>query len=185
MGGNVARGIWISSPECGSAMERSGVPAATDSYPDMNFEFATAARILFGPCRLRELGPVVAALGSRALVVGGARGEFRTSVEGLLASAGVVAVPWVVRREPTIADAAAGAAAARGERVNVVVAIGGGSVLDAGKAIAALATNPGDPLEYVEVIGRGQPLTSDPLPLVAIPTTAGTGSEVTRNAALS
>lgn len=166
-------------------MERSGVPAATDSYPDMNFEFATAARILFGPGRLRELGPVVAALGSRALVVGGARGEFRTSVEGLLVSAGVVAVPWVVRREPTIADAAAGAAVARGERVNVVVAIGGGSVLDAGKAIAALATNPGDPLEYVEVIGRGQPLTSDPLPLVAIPTTAGTGSEVTRNAVLS
>lgn len=151
----------------------------------MNFEFATAARILFGPGRLRELGPVVAALGSRALVVGGTRGGFRTSVEDLLASAGVTAVPWVVRHEPTIADAAAGAAAARGERVSVVVAIGGGSVLDAGKAIAALATNPGDPLEYLEVIGRGQPLTSDPLPMVAIPTTAGTGSEVTRNAVLS
>jgi alcohol dehydrogenase class IV len=91
----------------------------------------------------------------------------------------------VVRHEPTLAEAAAGAGFARGEQVDVVVAIGGGSDLDAGKAIAALATNPADPLEYVEVIGRGRPLSADPLPLVAIPTTAGTGSEVTRNAVLS
>ncbi|MBL9174974.1 MAG: iron-containing alcohol dehydrogenase [Verrucomicrobiales bacterium] len=151
----------------------------------MHFEFATAGRILFGPGRLRELGPLVAGFGTRALVVGGARGEFRTLVEGLLAPVGVATVPWVVRHEPTLAGAASGAEFARGERVEVVVAIGGGSVLDAGKAIAALAMNPGDPLEYVEVIGRGRPLGADPLPLVAIPTTAGTGSEVTRNAVLS
>ena len=65
-----------------------------------------------------------------------------------------------------------------------MVAFGGGSALDAGKAIAALAANGGDPLDYLEVIGRGSALDEPSLPLVAIPTTAGTGSEVTRNAVL-
>ncbi len=67
----------------------------------------------------------------------------------------------------------------------MVISMGGGSAIDAGKAIAALATNPGDPLDYLEVIGKGQPLKNAPLPFVAIPTTAGTGAEVTRNAVLA
>jgi alcohol dehydrogenase class IV len=66
----------------------------------------------------------------------------------------------------------------------MVIGVGGGSVIDGAKAIAALVTNPGDPLEYLEVIGKGQPLKVAPLPFIAIPTTAGTGSEVTRNAVL-
>jgi alcohol dehydrogenase class IV len=66
----------------------------------------------------------------------------------------------------------------------LVVAAGGGSALDAGKALAALLTNTGDPLDYLEVIGRGQPLTQPAAPCIAVPTTAGTGSEVTRNAVL-
>jgi alcohol dehydrogenase class IV len=66
-----------------------------------------------------------------------------------------------------------------------VVAIGGGSALDAGKALAALLTNTGDPLDYLEVVGRGQPLERTPAPSIAVPTTAGTGSEVTRNAVLA
>jgi alcohol dehydrogenase class IV len=65
-----------------------------------------------------------------------------------------------------------------------VIGFGGGSALDAAKAIAALTTNPGDLLDYLEVIGKGQPLQQAPLPFIAIPTTAGTGSEVTRNAVL-
>ena len=78
-----------------------------------------------------------------------------------------------------------GADLARSEGVEVVVACGGGSAIDAGKAIAALLGNGGDPLDYLEVVGRGQPLTRPSLPFVAIPTTAGTGSEVTRNAVLA
>src|SRR5579871_3211041 len=66
----------------------------------------------------------------------------------------------------------------------MVIAIGGGSAIDAGKALAAMIANPGDPLDYLEVIGRGQPLTRPSTPFIAIPTTAGTGSEVTRNAVL-
>jgi alcohol dehydrogenase class IV len=78
-----------------------------------------------------------------------------------------------------------GAEAARASGAALVVAVGGGAVLDAGKAIAALARNPGDPLEFLEVIGRGRPLAERPLPVIAVPTTSGTGSEATRNAVLS
>jgi alcohol dehydrogenase class IV len=63
--------------------------------------------------------------------------------------------------------------------------MGGGSVIDGGKAIAALMVNEGDPLDYLEVIGEGKPLVNPSIPLIAVPTTAGTGSEVTRNAVLA
>jgi alcohol dehydrogenase class IV len=73
---------------------------------------------------------------------------------------------------------------AQQESCDLVIAIGGGSAIDAGKALAAMLTNPGGPLQYLEVIGRGQPLVNAPAPFIAVPTTAGTGSEVTRNAVL-
>jgi alcohol dehydrogenase class IV len=78
-----------------------------------------------------------------------------------------------------------GAEYARLERCDVVVAMGGGSALDAGKALAAMLANPGDPLDYLEVIGQGRPLERVSVPFIAIPTTAGTGTEVTRNAVLA
>ena len=68
---------------------------------------------------------------------------------------------------------------------DLIIGLGGGSAIDTGKAIAALLTNAGDPLDYLEVIGRGQALTDAPAPFIAIPTTAGTGAEVTRNAVLA
>ena len=68
---------------------------------------------------------------------------------------------------------------------DLVVGFGGGSPLDAAKAIAVMVTNGGDPLDYLEVVGRGKSLTKDSLPILAIPTTAGTGTEVTRNAVLA
>jgi alcohol dehydrogenase class IV len=101
-----------------------------------------------------------------------------------LDAVGVVGT-WSVSGEPSVDGVIAGGAAAASEGACVVVAVGGGSVLDAGKAIAAFACNPGDPLEHLEVIGRGLPLREPPLPVIAIPTTAGTGSEATRNAVLS
>jgi alcohol dehydrogenase class IV len=81
--------------------------------------------------------------------------------------------------------AVGGAEAARSFAAEVVVGLGGGSPMDLAKAVAALASNPGDPLDYLEVVGRGRPLSHTPLPCVAVPTTAGTGAEVTRNAVLS
>ena len=87
--------------------------------------------------------------------------------------------------EPKIADALAGTECARQNECDVIIALGGGSAIDAGKAIAALCTNPGEPLDYLEVIGKGQPLTQPPAPFIAIPTTAGTGSEVGRAGVLT
>lgn len=143
----------------------------------MSFEFATAHRILFGAGIARELPSYAAALGSRPLLVTGSSPERAASlVPGL--------VPFLVAGEPTVDLIRQGAAGAREQRCDLVIAIGGGSVLDAGKALAAMLTNPGDPLDYLEVIGRGQPLREAPAPFIAIPTTAGTGSEVTRNAVL-
>jgi alcohol dehydrogenase class IV len=83
-----------------------------------------------------------------------------------------------------VAVIAEGVRRLRDSRAGVVVAIGGGSVIDAGKAVAALATNDGDILDYLEVVGAGRPLLTPPLPFIAVPPTAGTGSEVTKNAVL-
>jgi alcohol dehydrogenase class IV len=148
------------------------------------FEFATAGRIVFGSGTRRGLGAILAGFGQRVLVVGGATRRHDAWLDPLLAEQGVVRADFGVTGEPTLEMAQAGAAAARAADCDVVLGLGGGSVLDAGKAIAALATQPGDVLDYVEVIGRGGPLVSPPLPCVAVPTTAGTGSEVTRNAVL-
>jgi alcohol dehydrogenase class IV len=148
----------------------------------MRFEFATAGRILFGPGTLRELGPAARSFGGRALLVTGSRPG---PALDLLSSAGLSLTAFPTAGEPTVDLAVAGALAARECQAELVIAFGGGSALDAGKAIAALATNPGDPFDYLEVVGRAQPLPADPLPVIAIPTTAGTGSEVTRNAVLA
>jgi alcohol dehydrogenase class IV len=151
----------------------------------MRFEFAAAARIVFGEGAVREVPPAAAAMGRRALVVTGARRERAALLIAALESAGVGTVPLSVAGEPTIDLVRDGARFARGEGCDLVVAMGGGSALDAGKALAALIANEGDPLDYLEVVGRGQPLEHTPAPSIAVPTTAGTGSEVTRNAVLA
>jgi alcohol dehydrogenase class IV len=151
----------------------------------VRFEFATATRIVFGPGVLAEIGEIVAGLGSRALLVTGRTPERAEAARERLGAAGVASAAFSVMAEPTVGDVRRGADVARSEGADVVVACGGGSAIDAGKAIAALLGNGGDPLSYLEVVGRGQPLTKPSLPFIAIPTTAGTGSEVTRNAVLA
>ncbi len=146
----------------------------------MNFEFATAGRILFGAGTARHAAAAASSLGARPLVVTGASPE---RAAPLVAALNYAAFP--IAGEPTIAAIRAGAEMARAAGCDVVIAIGGGSAIDSGKALAALLTNPGDPLDYLEVIGRGQPLSHPAAPCIAIPTTAGTGSEVTRNAVLA
>ncbi|MCX8155657.1 MAG: iron-containing alcohol dehydrogenase [Verrucomicrobiae bacterium] len=152
---------------------------------NMRFEFATAGRILFGCGCLGEAAPLARAWGRQALVVTGAHPERAEPLQHLLQAAGMTCTFFPVAGEPTVDHVRQGAAAARAAGAEVVLSFGGGSALDAGKAIAALMTNPGELLDYLEVIGRGQPLTVPPAPFLAIPTTAGTGTEVTRNAVLA
>lgn len=151
----------------------------------MNFEFATAARIVFGAGRRIEIFAAARSFGHRALVVTG-RDAHRTHwlLDGLRKE-GVEAEVFPVAGEPTIHRVSEGAAQARASRAESVIACGGGSAIDAAKAIAALATNPRPILDYLEVVGRGMPLEVLPLPFLALPTTAGTGAEVTRNSVLS
>lgn len=149
------------------------------------FEFATAGRIIFGAEALSQVGPAAATLGRRCLVATGGTAARAEPLLELLRQHGVEATTFAVQGEPTIATAQAGTERARETGCDFIVGMGGGSALDAGKAIAALLTNGGDPLDYLEVIGRGQPLLAPSAPTIAIPTTAGTGAEVTRNAVLA
>ena len=151
----------------------------------MNFEFATAGRILFGDGSLAKAGEIAAGMGRRALVVCGGSPERVEPLLALLAGHGLRVATFSVTGEPTVDVVLAGVEAARAHEADLVVGMGGGSVIDAAKAIAALLTNPGDPLDYLEVIGRGLPLANACAPMIAIPTTAGTGAEVTRNAVLA
>lgn len=149
------------------------------------FEFATAQQILFGAGTSKEVAPRAAKLGQRALVVTGQRSE---RVMHLLAdweAHGLAAATYAVDSEPTVEGVLAGVETARAAGCDLVIGIGGGSAVDMGKAIAALLTNPGEPLDYLEVVGKGQPLTVPSAPMIALPTTAGTGAEVTRNAVLA
>lgn len=152
----------------------------------MNFEFATATQIIFGPGAIKQVAPLAAAMGGgRALLVAGKTGARAKTLAEALAANGIETTEFSVPGEPTDALVRAGVTLAREAGCTLVIGLGGGSVIDAGKAIAALLTNPGDPLDYLEVIGRGQPLTRPAAPTIAIPTTAGTGAEVTRNAVLA
>jgi alcohol dehydrogenase class IV len=146
------------------------------------FEFATAGQILAGAGRAVELPGVIAGLGSRVLVCTGADPARHG---GLLAGLGLPAALFSVAAEPTVELARAGVAAAREHGADVVAAVGGGSVIDLAKAVAMLLGNGGDPLDYLEVIGSGRKITQPAVPCVAVPTTAGTGAEVTANAVLA
>ncbi len=118
-------------------------------------------------------------------MVAGSTQERAATLVSALEASGVACVPFTVAGEPTVEAIRQGAETARDARCDIVVAMGGGSALDAGKALAAMLANPGEPLDYLEVIGRGRPLAHPSVPFLAIPTTAGTGTEVTRNAVLA
>ncbi len=149
----------------------------------MSFEFTAPARIIFGEGKLGDAARLAASMGSRALVVEGRSGRAEPLVLALREQR-ISTTTLRVASEPTVSLVELGTAHARRERCDVVIALGGGSVIDAGKAIAALITNDAPLRDYLEVIGKGRPLTNRSAPLIAIPTTAGTGAEVTRNAVL-
>jgi alcohol dehydrogenase class IV len=151
----------------------------------LSFEFATAGRIIFGSGSMAKAGQAAKSLGSKALLVTGRHPERHAVLLDALASQGISFVNIQVSGEPTVEDARKAAAQGLAASCDFVIGCGGGSVIDLAKASAALLTNPGDPLDYLEVVGRGQTLAIQPAPCLAIPTTAGTGSEVTRNAVLS
>lgn len=172
----------------------------------MSFELHPPGQVIFGRGVFARAGAIAATLGTRAFVVtgasalraledpvpGGRAPDGRTSDPSPLGrlltqlhEAGVGAVRYLVRGEPTTAIADEGARIALASRCDCVIGLGGGSVLDAAKAISGLMTNGGEALDYLEIVGKGRTIESLAAPFLAIPTTAGTGSEATKNAVLT
>jgi len=153
-----------------------------------SFSFSTASQVVFGRGRAAELGSLAAQLGCRALVVTNADREgtqgLQARLHRSLADAGVAVEPMWTRGEPEIGDVDRGVETARRMAAELVIGFGGGSAIDAAKAIAGLLTNGGSCLDYMEVIGEGRPIRHPALPWIAVPTTGGTGAEVTRNAVI-
>ena len=150
----------------------------------MQFEFSTATQIIFGRGKLLEIGQNAKVRGSKAMVVYGSSLNRSAQLISELYDHGIKYIMYSVKEEPTIEVVRTGVEICRHEECDLVIAIGGGSIIDAGKAIAILSANDGDIVDYLEVIGRGMEISNPGIPMIAIPTTAGTGSEVTHNAVI-
>ena len=148
------------------------------------FQFMTSSRIIFGEGALINSLSSLNQFGYSVLLVTGKDGTRAEPVVSYLKQQGMRYQQVAIHGEPLIAMVEEMAAMGRKFRPDMVLAIGGGSVLDAGKALAALIPNQGSVYDYVEVVGRNVPLQAKPLPYIAVPTTAGTGSEVSKNAVL-
>jgi alcohol dehydrogenase class IV len=147
------------------------------------FELATAVKIRFGDGVAAELPEIAARFGERVLFVTGSdAARHMKLLEALWERA--EATVFSIGGEPSVREVEHGLDAARDFGADVVVSVGGGSAIDAGKAIAALMTNGGRPLDYLEVIGAGKKIERASAPFIAVPTTSGTGAEVTKNAVL-
>ena len=147
------------------------------------FELAAPGRVVFGAgVSAQAVSAVTAFRAKRALVV---TGKSAARSDGVCKQLPITSIVYAIPSEPTVAMVAEGRALARKEKCDVVIAVGGGSAIDASKAIAALAANDGELADYMEVVGKALPLPRAGLPCIAIPTTAGTGAEVTKNSVLA
>lgn len=151
----------------------------------MEFEFATATRILFGRGKISQIGAVSRTFGTSALIITGRSQNRAQAVLASLAEEGIKTHLFSVKGEPAVDEIRQGAGLARSSKCDLVIGFGGGSPIDAAKAIAALITNSGDLFDYLEVVGKALPLQNRAAPCITIPTTAGTGAEVTRNSVLA
>ncbi|MBX3411530.1 MAG: iron-containing alcohol dehydrogenase [Pirellulales bacterium] len=161
----------------------------------LQYDFTTPAGIHFGWGRRTEVGKLARPLGRRAMIVAGSRtlesSGALDEVGNALRTAGMAVERLAnISHEPEVGDVDAAVELARQLAPadgDFVVAIGGGSALDLAKGVAALATNRGGDSvkDYLEGVGRGLTLDAEPLPILAMPTTGGTGSEATRNAVIS
>jgi alcohol dehydrogenase class IV len=145
------------------------------------FGITAPGRILFGRGEAAKASGLIRGYGPRGIVVHGAT---PARAAWLIEALGPETFGLSCTGEPTLADLTAALGIARGHRPEWIVALGGGAALDLGKALAGLIPAPGDPMDHLEVVGKGLPLEANPLPFIAIPTTAGTGAEVTKNAVI-
>lgn len=156
----------------------------------MRFEFFSSTRILFGRGQFARLGELAGQFGRSVLLIGNGGdadepGSLAHRAGELLAAAGLKWTFLRQRGEPQVSDVERGVELARRSGTDVVVALGGGSAIDAAKAVAGVLASGGCPLDYMEVVGEGRKLARPAVPWIAAPSTAGTGAEVTRNAVIA
>ena len=152
----------------------------------VRFDLAVPVDIRFGAGRVSEVPEVFARLGaSRVLVVTGRTMSRADTLRSELRETGISSIVFGVATEPSIERVRAAVSLVAESGCDAVLGFGGGSALDVAKAVAVLALSGTDPTDHLEVIGAGHPIERPGLPCVAVPTTAGTGSEVTRNSVLS
>ena len=145
----------------------------------MNFQFSTAHQILFGEGRIKELPDLIKSIGQKPFFISGSNpSRYEAYTQGFDASV------YSLSGEPSVTHVSEATTQAKSTDADCVIGIGGGSPVDLAKAVAAMLANEGDLFDYLEVIGNGNPLPKPALPIIAIPTTAGTGAEVTKNAVL-
>ena len=150
----------------------------------IQFEFSTAPRIIFRSGAVKDINKIASEFGENVFFVTGRHVVASTGVKQNLLENGFAITEFVREGEPSDQVIKEGAKLAKGSQIDLVIACGGGSCIDTGKAISAMMTNPGELMDYLEVVGNGLPLVNQAAPFMAIPTTAGTGSEVTRNAVI-
>lgn len=148
------------------------------------FGFALPGQVLFGRGEAQKAPGLIAAFGGRGLVVHGQSAARAAWLVDALREMGQHVETLACGSEPTLLMLTAALDQARRARPDWVVALGGGATIDMGKALAALIPAPGTPMDHLEVVGRALPLAAPPLPFIAMPTTAGTGAEATRNAVI-
>jgi alcohol dehydrogenase class IV len=151
----------------------------------MESDFITTGKIIFGLGKIAEFPSITASFGKRAFLVRGKSRAYGDSFYAILDGAGLEVTEFGVSHEPEVETINQAVNLARENDCEYVIGFGGGSVIDTAKAVSALLNNAGELMDYLEVVGKGQPLQNPAKNLIAIPTTAGTGSEVTKNAVIS
>ncbi|MGA9253869.1 MAG: iron-containing alcohol dehydrogenase [Roseobacter sp.] len=149
------------------------------------FSFISPGQIVFGRGVAQDAAALIPPLGTRVLMVRGSSVHWVETLRAELEQAGCVVTSFTGHGEPDIATVARAVNTGRNAAVDVVVAVGGGAVIDLGKATAALLPGTTNILDHLEGVGAAAPLGAHPVPFVAIPTTSGTGAEVTKNAVIS
>jgi alcohol dehydrogenase class IV len=148
------------------------------------FEFATAKWIIFGEGSAKKIADNALNLGSKPLIVTGKNQNRCKFLLDDFVEKNIKFEIFSVKGEPTTGVVTECLNLSKRNKIDVIIGIGGGSAIDAGKAVSALITNSGDLFDYLEVIGRGKPIKNPTIPFIAVPTTAGTGTEVTKNAVI-
>lgn len=150
----------------------------------MNFNFATTQQIIFGYGKINELDMLLRGMANTLFILRSKSGAGFNSLLNIIETIGIDWIDFEVNHEPDLSLVSDAIKLARENKCDCVISIGGGSVIDTGKFVAIMLTNHGDIIDYLEVIGRGESPKIPAIPHIAIPTTAGTGSEVTRNAVI-